>query len=92
MSNFHIGRSLSHDGLTIEDGQLIIHQKGFKGDIFVRPRDVTEIRASRSMYDIPFLQGTLNLRVGGKKYVLRGLPKGQRDAALRALGKLVASS
>jgi hypothetical protein len=92
MPKFHLAPTLSHDGLTIDDGQIVIHQRTLgKGDISIRPSDVTEVRASHSQGDLPFLQGSINLRVGGKKYVLRRLPKKDRDAAMIALQEAIAS-
>jgi hypothetical protein len=73
------------DGLLVEGNLVVIRQRMGKGDITVRAADITEVRGSRSMGELPFLQGTLNLRVGGKKYVLRRLPKKQRDIAINAL-------
>ncbi|MCJ7510780.1 MAG: hypothetical protein MUP14_07840 [Dehalococcoidia bacterium] len=93
MSEFRLARAATfHDGLSIEKGTVTIHQKGFKGDITIQARDITEVRASRSQGDIPFLQGSINLRVGTKKYVLRRLPKGKRDAALVALRRVMVAS
>ena len=81
-----------HDGLLIDGNSVVLRQRTGRGDISIRASDITEIRASRSAGDIPFLHGSLNIRVGSKKYVLRRLPKGQRDQALQALREAMAAS
>jgi hypothetical protein len=93
MSDFHLARAATfHDGLSIEKGMVIIHQRGFSGDITIQGKDITEVRGSRSQGDIPFMQGSINLRVGNKKYVLRRLPKAKRDAALIALRRVMVAT
>jgi hypothetical protein len=89
---FHLAPTLSRDGLTVDGGQIVIHQRtAGKGDISIRASDVTEVRPSHSQGDLPFLQGSINLRVGGKKYVLRRLPKKERDTAVGALREAIAA-
>jgi hypothetical protein len=81
------------DGLLVDGNMVVIRQRGpRRGDITIRASDITEVRASRSAGDIPFLHGSLNLRVGGKKYVLRRLPKAQRDVAVNVLRKAMATA
>jgi len=92
MIKFHLKPSLFHDGLTIEDGQVIIHQRTLgQGDIIIPLRDVTEVRGTQGIGGPLVIQGSLHLRVGSKKYALRHLPKKQRDAALRALQEAIAA-
>lgn len=92
METFTLEKSLRRDGLTVTPAITTISQRMGKGDIAIPTRTITAVSGYRAAYDIPFTEGSLTIRCGSKKYVLRRLPKAQRDAAVQAIQQAMAEA
>lgn len=85
---FAMESSLVRDGLSVRGGMVIIHQRTpGKDDIMVPASQLTHVSANKPLIRLPWpkARGSLTLRVGSKKYVLRRIPVDQLDEAVAAL-------
>jgi len=83
--SLQINSGLGHDGLTINEGVMTIHQRTLgKGDVSFRTADITAIEV-KTPFSITPRGASLNLRVGTKKYVIRHLTKDEARAAEKEL-------
>jgi hypothetical protein len=89
---FTLASTLRRDGLTIDDSTVTIHQRTMgKGDITIPAKEVTHVSTHRPALTLPLLEavGTLELRVGSKKYALRRLPLTELEQAETVLRTVI---
>lgn len=93
MKTYTLKSTLGRDGLTINERTLTIHQRTMgKGDITIPTSDITSVGTHIPPFSMPFVKkvGTLELRVGSKKYALRRLPISDLVEAETALREVMA--
>lgn len=89
---FTLDSTLRRDGLTVEDSTVTIHQRTMgKGDVVIPSKEITHVSTHRPAFTLPLMEavGTLELRVGSKKYALRRLPLAELDQAEAALKNVI---
>ena len=89
---FTLDSTLGRDGLTIEDATVTIHQRTMgKGDVVIPSKEITHISIHKPAFTLPLMKavGTLELRVGSKKYALRRLPITELEQAEAALKSVI---
>lgn len=84
---FSVKGNLVRDGFTVKGHTVTIHQRTpGKGDIIIPTSQITHISANKPFLRLPWVsRGSLTLRVGSKKYVLRRIPIDQLEEAVDAV-------
>lgn len=89
---FTLASTLRRDGLTIDESTVTIHQRTMgKGDVTIPAQEITHVSTHMPGLTLPLMQavGTLELRVGSKKYALRRLPVDELKEAEAALRDVI---
>jgi hypothetical protein len=87
MSSFKIGGG-RRDGVAIEGDVLMIHQRLGGGTIVVPANEIMSVSGYKAILDLPFVEASLVIQTRYHKYVVRRLPKKDRNAAIAAIQAL----
>ena len=91
-ARFTLDSTLRRDGLTIDESTVTIHQRTMgKGDITIPAKEITHVSTHMPGLTLPLMRavGTLELRVGSKKYALRRFPVEELKEAEAALRDVI---